>query len=60
MYRGLADYLACQGVLTKKAGNKEQSGSSSTKIWFANSSQSRQTTEGTSNAGATVADSEAL
>jgi hypothetical protein len=60
MYRGLADYLSCQGALTKKAGNKERSKSDSTKIWFANDSQSHQTTEGTSNARVTVADSEAL
>jgi len=36
MYRGLADYLTFQGPATKRTtGNKEQSRSSSTKLWFA-------------------------
>ncbi|KAI0256383.1 hypothetical protein BJV78DRAFT_1171688 [Lactifluus subvellereus] len=60
MYRGLADYLTANDPSTRPVSNKEQSRSSSTKIWFASRSQPHSTTEGTYSAGGTVADSDVL
>ena len=54
MYRGLADYLTFHGPSTKKTSNKEQSRSSSTKLWFASQQNERHPTECTYDPEVTV------